>query len=308
MNSGEVANHGDGDGDDDIVDPLLAILLPRQDDGGGGEEEEEEEDGPAETDQLEHHRLRSVNATIAIRQLPSRGLSFQLWPAATALLKLLDAHVSDPAAGPLSPILADPRRRPRPCKRRLSVLELGSGTGLVGIAAAVALGADVTVTDLPHVVPNLQFSVDANAAALAAGAGGGGGGGGAVRVAPLRWGEAEDVGALGEEYDVILASDVVYYDHLYDPLLETLRWLFERSERREEMVFVMAHLRRWKKDSAFFRKARKAFDVEAIHADEPRDGSRVGVAVYRFDWKRKRTAKRAAPSDTVSADLTAHSI
>ncbi|KAI6695400.1 hypothetical protein NL676_023110 [Syzygium grande] len=270
MNSGEVANHGDGDDvdvDDDIID-TLALLLPLQDGGGGGEEEEEEDALAGR-----HHPPQPPRRP---RLRPRRG-----------------------------PPLPDPRRPPPPPRqRRLSVLELGSGTGLVGIAAAVALGADVTVTDLPHVVPNLQFSVDANAAALAAGAGGGG----AVRVAPLRWGEAEDVGALGEEYDVILASDVVYYDHLYDPLLETLRWLFERSERREEMVFVMAHLRRWKKDSAFFRKARKAFDVEAIHADEPRHGSRVGVAVYRFDWKRKRTAKCAAPSHAVSADLTAHSI
>ncbi|KAL3725821.1 hypothetical protein ACJRO7_030798 [Eucalyptus globulus] len=290
MNGDAGASRDDDDDDDDadITGPL-AILLPPPEDGGG-----EEEDDPAEPDQLEHHRLRSVNATIAIRQLPSRGLSFQLWPAATTLLNLLDSHVSDPAVGPLSPILAG---RPQSPQRRLSVLELGSGTGLVGIAAAVALGADVTVTDLPHVVPNLQFSVDANAAALAAGAGGG-----AVRVVPLRWGEAADVGALGEEeYDVILASDVVYYDHLYDPLLETLRWLFERSERREEMVFVMAHLRRWKKDSAFFRKARKAFDVEAIHTDKPCQGSRIGVVVYRFDWKRKRTAKSATPSDTTAS-------
>ncbi|XP_030529356.1 protein N-lysine methyltransferase METTL21D [Rhodamnia argentea] len=293
MNSDEVAAHDDDE--DDNIDPLAILLPPPEDDGDG------EEGNPAQPNQLEHHHLRSVNATIAIRQLPSQGLSFQLWPAATTLLNLLDSHISDPAAGPLSPILADRRC---PGQRRLSILELGSGTGLVGIAAAVALGADVTVTDLPHVVPNLQFSVDANAAALAAGSGGGG----AVRVAALRWGKAEDVRALGEEYDVILASDVVYYDHLYDPLVETLRWLFEGSDRREEMVFVMAHLRRWKKDSAFFRKARKAFDVEVIHMDEPRGGSRIGVVVYRFDWKRKRAAKCATPSDTVSSDLTKHSV
>lgn len=127
-------------------------------------------------------------------------------------------------------------------------------------------------------------------------------------MAALRWGEVEDVRALGEEYDVILASDVVYYSHLYDPLVETLRWLFEGSERREEMVFVMAHLRRWKKDTAFFRKARKAFDVEVIYMDQPHSGSRVGVVVYRFDWKRKRTAKCATPSDTDSSGLTNHSV
>lgn len=95
MNGDAVASRDDDDDDDADITGPLAILSPPPEDGGG-----EEEDDPAEPDQLEHHRLRSVNATIAIRQLPSRGLSFQLWPAATTLLNLLDSHVSDPAVGP----------------------------------------------------------------------------------------------------------------------------------------------------------------------------------------------------------------
>ncbi|KAG6401912.1 hypothetical protein SASPL_138780 [Salvia splendens] len=204
------------------------------------------------------HRLHSINSTILIRQLPSQGLSFQLWPAAATLVSLLDRQA-------LSRLLPPSPNRP------LRLLELGSGTGLVGIAAAALLGASVTATDLPHVLPNLQFNVDANAAALAPR-------GGHVRVAALSWGDVAQMQEVGTEFDVVLGSDVVYHDHLYEPLLQTLRFLL----LGRELVFVMAHLKRWKKESAFFKKANKFFHVEVVHRDSPTNGDRVGVNVYTF--------------------------
>ncbi|KAM1701915.1 hypothetical protein TB2_026645 [Malus domestica] len=221
------------------------------------------------------HCLHSINSAVFIRELRSQGISFQLWPPATTLLTLLDGHRRDPSTGPLGPTLSalDSRQRPH------RILELGSGTGIVGIAAAATLGATVTVTDLPHVIPNLLFNVEANASVLAAN-------GGVVHVAALRWGEAADVEKIGREFDLILASDVVYHDHLYEPLLNTLRLLMSGEAEEEGRVFVMAHMRRWKKDSAFFKKARKLFEVEVLHVDPPCLGSRVGVAVYRFTAKK----------------------
>ncbi|KAL8474447.1 hypothetical protein ACS0TY_031060 [Phlomoides rotata] len=222
--------------------------------------------------QTQSYLLPSINSTLFIRQLSSQGLSFQLWPAAASLVALLDRQSA--CLFGCSPAQA----------RRLRILELGSGTGLVGIAAAALLGARVTVTDLPHVLPNLQFNVDANAAAL-------GLRGGAVEVAPLSWGETQQMDAVGRDYDVVLGSDVVYHDHLYEPLLQTLRYYLLESDN--SVVFVMAHLKRWKKESAFFKKAKKKFDVEIIHADAPCNGSRVGVTVYRF-------VRRGTPPSHVS--------
>jgi hypothetical protein len=43
-----------------------------------------------------------------------------------------------------------------------AVLELGSGTGLVGIAAAAVWGLDVTLTDLEDVKDNLGFNIQEN--------------------------------------------------------------------------------------------------------------------------------------------------
>lgn len=121
--------------------------------------------------------------------------------------------------------------------------------------------------------------------------------GGEVSVAQLRWGEVEDMEKVGREFDLVLAADVVYYEYLYEPLLRTLRWLFE-GKQTEEMAFVMGHLRRWKKDNVFFRKARKWFNVEVLWIDRGScQGSRSGVVVYRFDCKgNKFNGESAKPS------------
>ncbi|KAG2248115.1 hypothetical protein Bca52824_087743 [Brassica carinata] len=158
----------------------------------------------------------------------------------------------------------------------MNILELGSGTGVVGIAAAITLSASVTVTDLPHVLDNLSFNAEANAQTVARFEG-------QVHAAPLRWGEADDVELLGPNVDLVVASDVVYHDHLYEPLLKTLRLMVAaKGSEGKRLIFLMAHLRRWKKESVFFKKARKVFDVDVIHSDEPRNGARSGVLVYRF--------------------------
>ncbi|KAF5738160.1 protein-lysine methyltransferase METTL21B-like [Tripterygium wilfordii] len=257
------------DDDEDDIDPIKMLLQNKL---------EIDNRLPTEHDaeETQRHYIRSIDSTVVIRQLPFEGLSFQLWPAATTLVTLLDNHRVDPTNIALSRTLSTVSKGLDHPK--INILELGSGTGLVGIAAASILGANVTVTDLPHVISNLEFNIEANADILTLQ-------GGSVRAKPLRWGEAEDVEKIGRDYDLIMASDVVYHQHLFEPLIETLRLLLGGEER---MVFVMAHLKRWKKESAFFKRAKKLFQVETIHVDNPREGSRTGVVVYRFAAKQQK--------------------
>lgn len=257
---------------DDGDSNLISTLLPQ-------EGEEEEKTSKANGDDYSNiyknqhqqpleqpHYLRSIQATLTTRQLPSQGLSFQLWPAASTLASLLDRSPSS---------LLLPHSPPT-----LSILELGSGTGLAGMAAAAILGARVTLTDLPHVLPNLRSNAEANAGLITAR-------GGSVEVRRLIWGDDEDHASVSSpsRFDVVMASDVVYHEHLIDPLLRTLVWFV-----RGEVVLVMAHLRRWRKrDAVFFRKAKRLFDFGVVHRDPPLPGSRIGVAVYRFTAKNNAT-------------------
>jgi predicted nicotinamide N-methyase len=71
------------------------------------------------------------------------------------------------------------------------VLELGAGTGLVGMVAA-SLGATVTLTDLASVVSFMQRNADANPSFVDN-----------VTVLPLQWGD--DVSEFVGRYDVVLA-------------------------------------------------------------------------------------------------------
>ncbi|QHN78651.1 Serine/threonine protein phosphatase 2A 55 kDa regulatory subunit B alpha isoform [Arachis hypogaea] len=68
------------------------------------------------------------------------------------------------------------------------------------------------------------------------------------------------------------------------------------------MVFVMAHMRRWKKESTIFKKAKKLFVVDVLHICAPSDGAMIGVLVYRFVPKVSRLrgeTKRASPSPSL---------
>ncbi|MCL7038327.1 hypothetical protein MKW94_029174 [Papaver nudicaule] len=279
------------DSDSDLEFNPLNVLLQADDNDGVGEDqdqrllvtEEQNLEGGGTGYKEQQHYLHSIKTSVVVRQLPSQGLSFQLWPAATTLVNLLDHHQSgNNIKTPLSAILDEFRL----CQQPLRILELGSGTGLAGIAAAAVLSSSCTITDLPHVLPNLQFNAAANSEMLASR-------GGSVNVAALRWGEKDDMELVGREFDVILGSDVVYYDYLYDPLLQTLRFFLGGGEGEDRSnaapVFLMAHLKRWKKDSVFFRKARKRFDVKVIQTDTPAPGCRIGVVVYCFSMKKKQS-------------------
>ncbi|TMX00714.1 hypothetical protein EJD97_000303 [Solanum chilense] len=252
-----------GDIDTDDLNPFT-MILPQ--DG-------HDNDATPLQQQQQLHFLQSINSNVVIRQLPSEGLSFQLWPAATILVTLLD----NTRSGESTPFSELFKRQEKGVSLPLRILELGSGTGIVGIAAAAILGAKVTVTDLPHVLANIQFNVDANSQVLEQQSGG-------VDVKALSWGDNQHMEAVGRDYDLILGSDVVYHDHLYDPLINTLRFFLLGGGKK--IAFVMAHLRRWKKESAFFKRAKKLFDVQIIHTEPPPDGSRIGVVVYLFTGKR----------------------
>ena len=113
--------------------------------------------------------------------------------------------------------------------RRRTVLELGSGTGVLGLAAA-ARGCDVTLTDQRALLPLLRRNAEANARVIAAA-------GGRARAAELDWSRAESAAlAAALAPDLVLCSDLVYGND-YLPLLGLLDELASRASKPLDILW-----------------------------------------------------------------------
>jgi len=124
-----------------------------------------------------------------------RGTGWAVWDGAVATAK----HLEQGAAA-LKPLIAPP-----------TVLELGSGTGLAGLAAAAALGLPTLLTDLPQVLPSLQRNVAANPSLAPL-----------LAVAACDWTDPAAGAQLGGPFGLVIASDCVWVAELVAPLVATL--------------------------------------------------------------------------------------
>ncbi|XP_036607864.1 protein-lysine methyltransferase METTL21D isoform X1 [Trichosurus vulpecula] len=135
---------------------------------------------------------------LRLQQYGSGGVGCVVWDAAIVLAKYLETqHFSGAAAGTHALL-------------RRSVLELGAGTGAVGLMAAT-LGADVIVTDLEELQDLLKLNIKMNEHLIT----------GSVQAKVLKWGEER------KDYfsppDYILMADCIYYEESLEPLLKTLK-------------------------------------------------------------------------------------
>lgn len=114
-------------------------------------------------------------------------------------------------------------RKGRFCPSKLKgkrVIELGAGCGVAGFAMAM-LGCDVVTTDQKEVLPLLQRNVERNTSIimqtnLSSDVFG------AIKVAELDWDNIDHIKSVDPPYDFVIGTDVVYAEHLLDPLLQTI--------------------------------------------------------------------------------------
>ncbi|KAI3370232.1 hypothetical protein L3Q82_025008, partial [Scortum barcoo] len=110
------------------------------------------------------------------------------------------------------------------------IIELGAGTGVVGILAA-RLGAVVTLTDLPLVLPQLQANVSANMPSR-------GWPNTPPTVLPLSWGE--DHTNFPPDWDLVLCADIIYLPETYPLLVKTLAHLCKNGA----MLYLSSKMRK----------------------------------------------------------------
>nr|XP_046238501.1 protein N-lysine methyltransferase METTL21A [Scatophagus argus] len=142
-------------------------------------------------------------------------------------------------------------------------IELGAGTGLVGIVAAL-LGARVTITDRDPALDFLSANVKANLPPDSQGS---------AVVSELTWGEGLERYPAGG-YDLVLGADIVYLEDTFEPLLQTLEHLCS-----DTTVVLLACKIRYKRDTNFLSMLKQRFTVEEVYYDKQRD-----IHVYK-SWR-----------------------
>nr|XP_020497832.1 protein N-lysine methyltransferase METTL21A [Labrus bergylta]XP_020497835.1 protein N-lysine methyltransferase METTL21A [Labrus bergylta] len=143
------------------------------------------------------------------------------------------------------------------------VIELGAGTGLVGIVAAL-MGAKVTITDREPALDFLSANVKANLPPESQES---------VFVSELSWGEGLERYPAGG-FDLVLGADIIYLEDTFVPLLHTLEHLCSDTA----VVFLACKIR-YKRDTNFLSMLKQQFAVEEVYFDRQRD-----IHVYKA-WK-----------------------
>lgn len=136
------------------------------------------------------------------------------------------------------------------------VIELGAGTGLVGILCS-QIGADVTVTDRPIALNILNENILLNRDNVT----------GSIRAEELSWGRNLDT--FSQAFGVVLGADIVYVEETFDDLLATIKYLCRKDED-ETIVFLSCRIR-YERDRRFLSMLETDFKVDEIYYDVSTD-------------------------------------
>ncbi|XP_047629315.1 protein N-lysine methyltransferase METTL21A isoform X3 [Phacochoerus africanus] len=167
--------------------------------------------------------------------------------------------------------------------RGCSAVELGAGTGLVGIVAALLVatkywagevlmlkleGAHVTITDRKVALEFLKSNVQANLPPHIQPK---------AVVKELTWGQ--NLGSFSPgEFDLILGADIIYLEETFTDLLRTLEHLCSNHS-----VILLACRIRYERDHNFLAMLERQFTVSKVHYDPEKD-----VHIYKAQKRNLR--------------------
>ncbi|KAJ6164319.1 hypothetical protein N7470_002991 [Penicillium chermesinum] len=179
------------------------------------------------------------------------GCGGQLWPAGMILAEyLLRRHSSQ--------------------LLNKSIVELGAGGGLVGLAIArgCQISPPIHITDQEPMYSLMRENIQLN------------GLGSSVEASVLNWGEPIP-DHIPRRPEVILAADCVYFEPAFPLLITTLQDLLG-----PDSVCYFCFKRRRRADLRFMKAAKKAFHVEEVQDDpNAHSYSRENIFLYRIRAK-----------------------
>ncbi|KAF4553911.1 Lysine methyltransferase-like protein 5 [Elsinoe fawcettii] len=130
--------------------------------------------------------------------------------------------------------------------KRLNVIELGCGCGIVGIALAQAIpDCDVLLTDFPEVEELVERNMAAANLAISS----------RVDFAPLDWERKLPSNVASRTFEIIVAAECIYNSDSIPPLVRTIKALIAKSPKA---IAIIATKFRHETELAFFDLAAKA--------------------------------------------------
>ncbi|KAL9129969.1 MAG: hypothetical protein Q9217_001727 [Psora testacea] len=160
----------------------------------------------------------------------------------------------------------------------LRILELGAGTGLAGLAAAIVSPANTCVhlTDLPEILPNLQANLERNANII----------GPSKRISAdvLDWSKLPSDLEERQKYDCILAADSLYGPEHPAMLTSAMAMFLKRNE--EARIFTVLPFREMDRD--YHAELRTEMATRSFRMLE--EGMELGVEDW-YTWKEREEVR-----------------
>ncbi|KAF2084226.1 S-adenosyl-L-methionine-dependent methyltransferase [Saccharata proteae CBS 121410] len=224
------------------------------------------------------------NRTLSIWEETGESIARHIWDAGIGLAAFLDRTV----ANQLDSIPLLDHTLLSATYKKLNVLELGSGCGIVGISLAQSVpDCDVTLTDLPEAQEIAEKNIESMNPAMAS----------RVQFEPLDWAKPLPPSIRHRIFDMIIVSDCTYNADSSPALVQTMKALVERSPKA---IVVVAMKVRHSSERVFFDLMSDAGFLTGITTwqELPYDAHSVGarkIDIYIFHSK-KRPLSGGTPS------------
>ena len=198
--------------------------------------------------------LEDETRTVKLDQRYEGDTGVVVWDAAIVLAKYLESNTD--------------------MVRDKEVVELGSGTGAVGLCAGVLGAKQVILTDREELVEFLSHNIELNTEVTR------------VSALALEWGNnanIETVMNMVTRVDLVLVSDCVFYEESLDDLVDTMRLLSDKQTRilltYEERDSQIKH----DVMKLFFEKMKSHFTWKRIpHEEHHPDYQSPDIQIYTF--------------------------